>query len=55
MINKEIEESVGADNAPIADVAAPSGTYVQAEAAAARTAINSILAVLRNNGLVDVA
>lgn len=53
VINEVIEEGVGQDQAAIADVAAPSGTYVQAEEAAMRTAINSILASLRVAGIID--
>lgn len=40
------------DHAAIADLAAPSATYVEAEALAARGKINEILDVLRDAGLI---
>jgi hypothetical protein len=40
------------DHAAIGDVASPSSGYVQAEAVAARNAINAILAVLRDAELI---
>ena len=40
------------DHAAIADLAAPSAAYVEAEALAARNKINEILDVLRDAGLV---
>lgn len=40
------------DHAAIADLAAPSGTYVEAEALAARNKINEILDVLRDAELI---
>lgn len=43
------------DHAAIADLASPSGTYVQAEAVAARDKINEILDVLRDAGLIPTA
>ena len=52
VIEDEIESGVGHTANAISDVAAPSVGYVQAEAAAARTAINSILSVLRANGII---
>lgn len=39
-------------HAAIADLAAASATYVQAEATATRTTVNGILAVLRDAGLI---
>jgi hypothetical protein len=42
------------DHAAIADLAAPSATYVQAEAVAAQGKINEILDVLRDAGLVPL-
>lgn len=43
------------DHAAIADLASPSGTYIQAEAVAARDKINGILDVLRDAGLIPAA
>lgn len=43
------------DHAAIADLASPSGSYVQAEAVAARGKINEILDVLRDSGLIPAA
>ena len=43
------------DHAVIADLAAPSATYVEAEALAARGKINEILDVLRDSGLIPTA
>jgi hypothetical protein len=43
------------DHAAIADLAAPSATYVEAEALAARDKINEILDVLRDAGLIPSA
>lgn len=40
------------DHAAIADLAAPSGTYIEAEALAARNKINEILDVLRDAELI---
>lgn len=40
------------DHAAIADLAAPSASYVEAEALAARNKINEILDVLRDSGLI---
>lgn len=42
------------DNAAIANLASPSGTYVQAEAVAARDKINLILEVLREAELIPL-
>lgn len=42
------------DHAAIADLASPSGTYVQAEAVAARNKINEILDVLRDAELIPL-
>lgn len=53
VISEVIEEGVGQNQAAISDVAAPSAGYVQAEAAAARSAINFILEVLRNAGMIE--
>lgn len=55
---KRVDEAIDAqmrrtsDAGAIADLAAASGTYVQAEATATRTTINSILAVLRDAELI---
>lgn len=43
------------DHAAIADLAAPSGTYVEAEALAARNKINEILDVLRDAELIPAS
>jgi len=43
------------DHAAIADLPAPGGTYVQAEATAAQGKINEILDVLRDAGLIPSA
>ena len=43
------------DHAAIADLASPGGSYVQAEAVAARDKINEILDVLRDAGLIPSA
>lgn len=43
------------DHAAIADLAAPSAGYVEAEALAARNKINEILDVLRDAGLIPSA
>lgn len=43
------------DHAAISDLAAPSATYVEAEALAARNAINEILDVLRDAGLIPAS
>jgi hypothetical protein len=43
------------DHAAIADLAAPSATYVEAEALAARNKINEILDVLRDAGLIPAS
>jgi hypothetical protein len=42
------------DHAAIPDLPAPSATYVQAEAAAARNTINEILDVLRDAELIPL-
>lgn len=55
VIGETIEETVGQDNAAIADVAQASVGYVQAEANAVVDTVNSILAALRNNGIVAEA
>lgn len=44
--------AAASDDAAIADLAAPSATYVEAEALAARNKINLILALLRESGLL---
>ena len=57
----EVDEAVDAqmartsDHAAIADLAAPSATYVEAEALAARGKINEILDVLRDAGLIPAS
>jgi hypothetical protein len=43
------------DHAAIADLAAPSATYVEAEALASRNKINEILDVLRDAELIPAA
>jgi hypothetical protein len=43
------------DHAAIADLAAPSAAYVEAEALAARNKINEILDVLRDAGLIPTS
>ena len=43
------------DHAAIADLAAPSATYVEAEALAARDKINEILDVLRDAELIPAS
>lgn len=43
------------DHAAIADLAAPSAAYVEAEALAARGKINEILDVLRDAGLIPAS
>lgn len=43
------------DHAAIADLAAPSAAYVEAEALAARDKINEILDVLRDAGLIPTS
>lgn len=51
-----VENLQGAsDNAAIADVGAASVGYVQAEATEVRTAVNAILATLRETGIVPVS
>lgn len=52
VINAEIEETVGHNNAAIPDLAPASVGYVQAEASATRTTLNAVLAALRANGIV---
>lgn len=52
VVDDVIEAGVGKDHAAIADLPAASGTYVQAEATATRTALNSVLQVLRDNGMI---
>lgn len=52
VIDDKIDEQLGAPHAAIADLAAPSGAYVQAEALATRNAINGILATLRTSGQI---
>lgn len=42
-------------HAAIADLAAPSAGYVEAEALATRNAVNGILAVLRDEGVIPVS
>lgn len=53
--NIETNLAATSDHAAIADLASPSGTYVQAEAVAARDKINEILDVLRDAGLIPSA
>lgn len=43
------------DHAAIADLAAPSAAYVEAEAIATRAAVNGILDVLRDAGLIPAS
>jgi len=43
------------DHAAVADLAAPSAAYVEAEALAARNKINEILDVLRDAGLIPAS
>lgn len=50
--NLETKLAATSDHAAIADLAAPSATYVEAEALAARGKINEILDVLRDSGLI---
>lgn len=50
LIGEQLE--LASDHAAIADLAAPSAAYVEAEALAARNKINEILDVLRDAGLV---
>lgn len=52
VINKEIEQTVGKNNAAIPDLPPASAAYVQAEASATRTTLNVVLAALRANGIV---
>jgi len=52
VIQSEIEATVGKTGLAIADVASPGAAYVQAEAVAVRDALNSVLAVLRTNGII---
>ena len=42
-------------HAAIADLAAASSSYVQAEASETRTTLNSVLAVLRDAGLIPAS
>lgn len=53
----KIDDAVHANglSAHIADVAAPTATYVEAEQIAERTAINAILAVLRKQKMISEA
>ena len=53
LIDTQLETT--SDHAAIADLAAPSGTYVEAEALAARNKINEILDVLRDAGLIPTS
>jgi BarA-like signal transduction histidine kinase len=50
VIDEELEDV--STHAAIADLAAPSSTYVEAEALAQRNATNAILAVLRDAKLI---
>lgn len=50
VIREELQDV--STHGPIADLAAPSSSYVQAEAAASRAAVNGILAVLRDAKLI---
>lgn len=50
VIDTRLEDS-SAEGA-IANLAAPSATYVEAEALASRNAVNKILGVLRDSGLI---
>lgn len=52
LIDDVIEAGVGKTGAAIATPASPGASYVQAEVVALRTAIASILAVLRTNGII---
>lgn len=56
-VEEVLEDKLGgtSDHAAIADLAAPSGTYVEAEALAARNKINEILDVLRDSKLIPSA
>lgn len=57
----EVDEAIDAQmertstHAAVADLAAPSATYVEAEALAARNKINDILEVLRDAGLLPTS
>lgn len=53
--NLETNLAATSDHAAIADLAAPSAGYVEAEALAARNKINEILDVLRDSGLIPSA
>jgi hypothetical protein len=55
VIDEVIEAGIGENQSAIADLAAPSPTYVEAESLAARNKINAILGVLRNAGIIDTA
>lgn len=50
VIDQQLEDT--STHAAIADLPAPSATYVEAEAIATRTAVNGILAVLRDANLI---
>lgn len=52
IVDERIDDAALPEHAAIADVGAPGASYVQAEAAAARTAINAILAALRTANIV---
>jgi len=52
VIQDEIEETVGATGAAIANPASPGGSYVQAEVVALRTTIVAMLDVMRANGII---
>lgn len=51
----ETKLAATSDHAVIADLGAASGTYVQAEHTAVRTAVNEILDVLRDAKLIPTA
>jgi hypothetical protein len=53
LIDTQLETT--SDHAAIADLAAPSSSYIEAEALAARNKINEILDVLRDAGLIPAS
>lgn len=55
VIKDVIDGADGAENTAIANVAAPSATYVEAEALAMRNTLNSVLAAIRNSGVIPSA
>lgn len=53
VVDEQLEDT--STHAAIADVAAPSAGYVQAEAQATVTALNGALQVLRDSGLIPAS